>query len=329
MPKIRLSQLLAILVFSALVLLQNSIDLGRVQAYFGFNQPSVTQLDAVPAIPVKSKNWQSIISAGQTSLQTTLESDAVLSTSAKSIYVEDLVSETTLLAVRAEEPLPPASTQKLMTALVALESFSPQTVLTVQNSDIILSNGLALYSGEQLRVEDVLKALLISSSNEAAELLAREYPGGYQAFVERMNQKALEYGMLQTQFRNPTGYDAPGQYMSAKDLHILATQAMNIPLISAIVKEPLLIISDVSGATQHTLVSTNQLLKDDLGAVGIKTGTTVLANEVLVSQFVIDGHLIRVVIMGSTQRYLDTRLVLEWIAKTYTWIKPADLFKAL
>lgn len=331
MPKIRFSQLCTFGLLSAILLLQNTVSLNDVKAYLGLPSPSLTRLNAIPAIPVRTISWQAILSAADTNTTLTSldESSLVPTTTAKSIYVEDLTSETMLLAIDAEQPRPPASTQKLMTALIALESFSPQTVLTVQKSDILLSNSLSFTPGEQFTVEDLLKCLLISSSNEAAEVLAREYPGGYEAFIRRMNQKANEIGLLHTHFINPTGYDAVNQFMSVKDLHHLASEAMKSSLLAAIVKEPLLIITDISGAKQHTLQTTNQLLRENIGAVGIKTGTTALANEVLVSQFVIDGHVLRVVLMGSTQRYEDTRSILDWVSKTYTWIKPVDLFKTL
>ncbi len=330
MPRIRVSQLLAMLTIVVLILFQHQSEIDTVRASLGIEPVVPTQLLAVSAIPVHSQRWQALVNTRENDLWVNNPNVTDYpKITAKSVYVEDLTSESILLSVNESTQLPPASTQKLMTALVALESFTPETVLTVQSSDIQWSNILELSVGEQFIVEDLLKSLLIASSNEAAEVLAREYPGGYQAFISRMNERASELGLLHTSFRNPTGYDADGQYSSAKDLHVLSNQAMSNPLIAAIVKEPLLIISDVSGNRQHVLKSTNQLLEKNLGVVGIKTGTTERAGEVLITQFNLDGHQLRVILMGSSQRYEDTQAVLEWIIKTYIWIKPSDLISAI
>ena len=331
MPRIRASQLVAIVTSMVLLLFQQQAEIDEVRVSLGIKPIVPTQLLAVPAVPVAAQRWQAIVANNhENDLWVTSSSVTEYpKISAKSVYVEDLESESILLSVNETTQLPPASTQKLMTALVALESLTPETVLTVQSSDIQWSNILDFTVGEQFVVEDLLKSLLIVSSNEAAEVLAREYPGGYQAFITRMNEKAIELGLVDTSFRNPTGYDAVGQYSSAKDLHLLSSQAMRNPLIKAIVKEPLLIISDVTGTRKHVLKSTNQLLEKNLGAVGIKTGTTELAGEVLITQFHLDVHQLRIILMGSSQRYEDTQAVLEWIMKTYVWIKPSDLINAI
>ncbi len=319
MPNLRLSQLLALVIISTLLLFQHSVEVETVRAQYGWESAREVSLIVVPVVPV---TIQSLTNKSQIPLDPP-------TISAKSIYIEDLTSQTILLSTNETTQFPPASTVKLMTALVALESYTPQTVLTVQGSDILLSNALDFTVGEQITVEDLLKCLLISSSNEAAEILAREFPSGYQGFVDRMNAKASELGLQQTSFANPIGYDASTQYSSARDLHLLANHFMNAPLLKAIVKEPLLIINDITGTKQHVLKTTNQLLDKNFGAIGIKTGTTPLAGEVLISQFQFENHEIRMIMMGSTQRFEDSRLMLEWINDTLTWIKPTDLFQQL
>lgn len=317
MPNLRRSQLLALIIISALLLFQHSVEVETVRAQYGWESARQINLIAVPVVPV---NIQRLTNNSQIPVNSP-------TISAKSIYIEDLTSQTVLLSANETVQLPPASTVKLMTALVALESYTPQTVLTVQNTDILLSNSLNFTVGEQITVEDLLKCLLISSSNEAAEILAREFPSGTLGFIDRMNAKAIELGLQQTSFANPIGYDASNQYMSARDLHLLAGHFMNVPLLKAIVKEPLLIINDITGTKQHVLKSTNQLLDKNFGAIGIKTGTTPLAGEVLISQFQLGNHEIRMTMMGSTQRFEDTRLILEWINNSLTWIQPADFFQ--
>ena len=328
MPKVRKSQLITIVVLATIVLLQGAVP---IAARYTNQAPLGSQelaLAAVPAIPIPIARWQGFIQDGsQASLSRVYAAgpEAPPHVNAKAYLIADVPSQTVLSQLDADVSLHPASTVKLLTALVALEAFSPQTVLTVRPEDLVWSNVLSLQPGEQFTVEDLLKCLLIPSSNESAEVLAREYPNGYAAFVARMNSKAQELGLSESHFANPTGYDDPNQYMSANDLYTLASAAMQVPLISQIVREPLLVVTDVSNQHQHMLESTNQFLKEDLGAIGIKTGTTALAGEVLVSEFVISGHHVRIVMMGSTDRYADTQALFNWLTRNYVWIEPATI----
>lgn len=332
MPNLRKSQLITTVLLAVLLLLQGAVPIAARytnQAPLGSAEIS---LGAVPAIPIPVARWQAFIQEGADAALSQVYAagtDAPPHINAKAYLIADVPSQTTLSQHDADTPLHPASTVKLLTALVALEAFSPQTVLTVHPEDLVWSNVLSLQPGEQFTVEDLLKCLLIPSSNESAEILAREYPNGYAAFVDRMNAKAQELGLTESHFTNPTGYDDSNQYMSANDLYTLASAAMQTPLIANIVREPLLIVTDVSGQHQHVLQSTNQFLKENLGAIGIKTGTTALAGEVLVSEFVISGHHVRIVMMGSTDRYADTQALFDWLTRNFVWVEPTAIMAHL
>lgn len=330
MPKFHLSQLITIGIIVFILLFQ-----GSAIHIFGQKAPhplksSQVELVAVPKVPIPIAQWQNLLAKTDVAYaQPSKREDLPPQITATSAVIEDVATKTVLFQRNADEQLPAASTQKMMTALVALEAFTPNTVLTVQAQDLEWSNVVGLEVGEQLTVEDILKCLLIASSNESAELLAREYPWGYDGFIDRMNQKAIEFGLIHTHFINPVGFDATGQGVSANDLNTIADHFMSVPLLAAIVREPLLIVSDVTGVHQHSLATTNHLLVSSKDAVGIKTGTTPLAGEVLVSQFVVNDKTIRIIVMGSTDRYGDTEKLYNWALQTYTWVEPPHLLEKI
>ena len=179
-------------------------------------------------------------------------SDLVLS--AESVYISDLNSGSVLYKKNDRALRSPASTTKLLTALVALEAYALDDVLTVTIKETRTEgNVVGFYTGEELTVLNVLKAMLIPSGNDAAYVLANSYPAGYDAFIERMNTLTIEIGMLGSHFENPAGFDGDMHYTTAYDLAILAREAMKEQVIRDIVKTKELSITDVSGLRTHVL----------------------------------------------------------------------------
>ncbi len=245
-------------------------------------------------------------------------SDLVLS--AESVYISDLNSGSVLYKKNDRALRSPASTTKLLTALVALEAYALDDVLTVTIKETRTEgNVVGFYTGEELTVLNVLKAMLIPSGNDAAYVLANSYPAGYDAFIERMNTLAIELGMLGSHFENPAGFDGDMHYTTAYDLAILAREAMKEQVIRDIVKTKELSITDVSGLRTHVLETTNQLLIENSQVVGIKTGTTEKAGQVLVTQYEVGEGGVLVVLMGSQDRFSDTSAIVDWIYTQYQW----------
>ena len=128
-----------------------------------------------------------------------------------------------VLAQRApDRELPMASTTKMMTALVTLESADLDDVMTVPPDAAVGGSTGSLQAGERLTVRELLTALLVASGNDAAVTLAEGVAGSQAAFVRRMNRRAAELGLTETHFANPHGLDAPGHHSSARDLVALA-----------------------------------------------------------------------------------------------------------
>lgn len=249
--------------------------------------------------------------------------------SAQALYIEDLRSGSVLLEKRSDQVLSPASTTKLMTALVALDRYSPDQVLTVKNAATVSGARAGLFFGETLTVQSLLELALIASANDAAMTLAENYPGGVTAFVEAMNQKATQAGLARTHFTNPVGFDSPEHVSTAQDLALLAKQAVAHPLIAATVSKTQATIYDSTGRFTHQVVSTNELLTKDQTVKGIKTGTTEQAGQVLITLVERSGHPILIVLLNSTDRFIETAQIISWVYESYEWLELENLRKTL
>lgn len=206
----------------------------------------------------------------------------------------------------------PASTAKIITALVALDIYKHTDVLTVKR---VISEGqvVGLVQGEQLRVQELLYGLLVHSGNDVAYVLADNYGPGYDAFVERMNEKAAQLSMNNSHFNNPAGLDDPRQYSSPFDLSLAGRKLLQNELLSTIVSTPSITISDVNFEHFHVLSNVNKLLGKIPGIGGLKTGYTEEAGENLVSFYKRNGHQFLIVIMKSDDRFYDTEAIVHWI----------------
>jgi D-alanyl-D-alanine carboxypeptidase (penicillin-binding protein 5/6) len=213
----------------------------------------------------------------------------------------------------------PASTTKLMTAVVALENCSPETIVTVGS---IESEGtqMGLAIGDNIKVENLLYGLLLASGNDAAHVLASSCSDSYNHFISLMNVKAKELEMVNTHFMNPTGFDHEFQYSTAKDLAKLAKVAVADPLISKIVATRRTVVTDVTGTKTYYLENINKLLDTVNGTEGVKTGHTEGALEILISKTTRDNNSIIVAVLGSKDRFEESKQLIEWTFKNYHWV---------
>lgn len=243
---------------------------------------------------------------------------------AQSALVMDIDSAVVLYQKNIKQRLYPASTTKIMTALVAIENYSLDQIITVGeiNSPPIVVN---LVPGEKISVENLLYATLISSGNDAAEALARAHPEGRNKFIELMNEKAKDLSLLNTQFQNPTGIDEDGHYSTALDLGRLAIYALKHPVFARIVATSKASVFSADGHTEHKLNNVNELLDKLEGVKGVKTGYTEKAGQALVALTQRRGHQILTVVLGSTDRFGETKSLIEWAFASHNWINPAEI----
>lgn len=241
--------------------------------------------------------------------------------SAKGAVVIDNDSKVPIYSKNPNLRFIPASTTKIMTALVALEHYELDDVLTINDTNV--GDSISDFQrGEQFRFEDMLYAMLLPSNNDATLSIAQNYPGGEEEFIDKMNDKAKEFSLKNTKFIDSVGLEN-GNYTTPIDLARLASFALENPKLTEIVATQNREIESIQG-NKYFIRNLNELL-DIPGVSGIKTGFTEEAGEVLVTSRRLDDvdkDLIFVV-MRSEDRFFDTRLLLEYLGSvTYQSIHP-------
>lgn len=217
-----------------------------------------------------------------------------------------------LWAGNADQRLPPASLTKIMTALVVLEDYRADAVVEVDAASArATGTRLKLQPGERFTVSSLMAAMLLASANDACAVLARHVAGSVPAFVERMNRRARQLQLRDTQFRNPCGFDAAGHHSSARDLARLATEAMANPVFAALVRQPGMEIRSVDGRRTYTFKNRNALIGTYPPAIGIKTGYTSKAGRCLIALAEKDGRRVLVVMLNAKSRWWDTIGLIE------------------
>lgn len=242
-----------------------------------------------------------------------LKKDEVFDITAKAYIVMDDDSKVVLFAKNPGLRFSMASTTKIMTALVALDYYKSNDVLTIKTEEVEGAI-LGLEKGEKMFFEDLLYALLLPSANDAALALAQNYKGEEVAFVKKMNLKAKELNLENTHFEDPTGLLNDSNYTTVIDLARLSSEALKNKTFAKIVATKQKTITDVEGRKTYQLRNLNKLLGIN-GVSGIKTGFTDEAGGVLSTSKVEDGgHTLIIAIMKSEDRFADTEKLLELVS---------------
>ena len=234
------------------------------------------------------------------------------------VLAEDLNTGQILFQKNIDQKLSPASTTKIMTALVAAEHYQPGDVLTVLAEDKVSGSSMDVVVGEKLTFRGLLYGMMLNSGNDAAFTIASNYPGGLSAFVQAMNNKAKEMGLTSSNFRNPAGFDDQNHYSSASDMAKIAKAAAQNSQISKVVSTKETTVVSVDLAHSHKLVNLNKLLNED-GVIGIKTGYTEIAGENLVGLVERDNHKILTVVLNSQDRFGESKNLINWIYSNFVW----------
>lgn len=207
-----------------------------------------------------------------------------------------------------------ASITKIMTAVVALEAAALDEQVVVPREAVAVGQSTAyLVAGEKLSMRDMLAAMLVKSGNDASVAIALHVAGTQSGFVELMNRKAAELGMSNTHFVNPHGLDARGHYSSANDIAIMSRYAMSKREFRKIVALKKVTIG--RPGRRRVLHSTDLLLGNYSGALGIKTGNTDSAGYSVVSAARRNGVWLYAVVLGTasdSRRFRDAKELLDW-----------------
>lgn len=249
---------------------------------------------------------------------------------AKSAILMDQQSGRVLFEQNADEPVAPASITKIMTLLLVIEALEEGKISLedkVVTSELAASMGgsqIWLEPGEEMTVDELLRAVAIASANDASVALAEHVAGSEPAFIERMNKRAAQLGMQNTRFLNCTGLDEEGHVTTARDVAIVSRELISHPMIieySTIWMDELR-----NGETQ--LVNTNKLVRFYPGATGLKTGTTSIAGSCLSATATRDGLSLVAVVMGapnSDSRFAAARGLLDYGFANYVSVTPPSI----
>lgn len=247
-------------------------------------------------------------------------------TQAGAAYVYDMTTDTVLLAKNADDPLPPASMSKLMTVYMAFEAIASGRLhvddeLTVsQHAMNYTGSSMFLRSGERVRVEDLLRGIIVLSGNDASAVIAEALsPDGTEAgFARMMTDRARQMGMMNSTFANSNGWPAAGHRMSVRDLGILAAHLINdYPTFYPLFAEREFAFD---GRVPSNSQNRNPLLSLGIGADGLKTGHTSEAGYGLVGSAKQGNRRVVFVITGldsAIARAQESEKVVSWAFRQF------------
>ena len=248
----------------------------------------------------------------------------VLEINAKSAVLLEPYTGRVLYEQNGDEKLPPASITKVMSLLLVMEAldrkeFGLDTVVTASEHACSMGGSqIWLEPGEAMTVDDLLKATVIASANDACVALGELVAGSEEGFVSLMNQRAAELGMNSTTFKNCTGLDAEGHLTTANDVAIMSGELIKHELI----KDYSTVWMDSLRNGESELVNTNKLVRFYEGTTGLKTGTTSIAKYCLSATAQRQGlSLVAVVLAGQTSqdRFEGAKKLLNYGFSNYSF----------
>lgn len=212
-----------------------------------------------------------------------------------------------------------ASTTKIMTALVIIENCGTDEVVTVpKEAESVIGTSLNLRGGSEYTVMELLYGVLLESANDAAYTLAVHCSGSVEAFADLMNERAESIGMTNTHFENPHGLDGEEHYSTARDMALLAAEALKNQTFSIICST---MTAKVMG---RTFSNHNRLLWTVDGLIGVKNGYTKQAGRTLVTACTRNGVTLIYVTLGDDNDYRDHAAAYNWGFKQIRVYRTAD-----
>lgn len=250
--------------------------------------------------------------------------------SAPSAILIDEASGQVLFEKRADQVMYPASTTKMLTALLLIERCRPDEMVTAPDDiEKVGESTLHLKAAEKLKMSDLLAGILLRSGNDASTTGAVHASGSVEAFSKLMNERAQQMGCKSTNFCNPHGLHDPEHFTTARDLALIAREGMRYPEFRELVRNRKAVIERQPGQTDTLIVSRNKYLVDDPTADGIKTGFTRPAGMCFVGSASRSGYRLISVVLKSDDWRKDTRELLDWGFKTFVPHRPVVAGKAL
>ncbi len=240
---------------------------------------------------------------------------------AKAGLVYDTRSGRFLFAKNPRIRLPIASLTKILSAVVVLENFDIKDVVVVPKEALRVDNEKqSLYLGEEITIQNLLRLMLIESSNDAAYALAWHANSNGINFIDKMNEKAQSLLMNDSSFLDPAGLNDDA-FSTAEDLVKLVRYAIKYDLIWDILTEKSIVVKSVDGKIEHKVENTDQLLGVIPDIFGGKTGYTdgALGCMILVVDIPDKNDKLISIILGSRSRFEDTKKLIDWVKEAYRW----------
>lgn len=206
----------------------------------------------------------------------------------------------------------PASTTKILTAIVTVERLDLNKVVTVPKSATLAQpSKLYLKPGERYYVKDLLHALLLKSANDVAETLAVAVGGSKAGFAKMMNSKVRRIGAKNSNFVNPHGLPASGQYSTAYDLALIMREAQKYPFLVEVMKKRTYRIRSLNGRRFYLKNHNKMLWRDSREIVG-KTGWTRRAKHCFAGRIRVNGKKVFIVVLGSHSLWRDLKRLVDY-----------------
>jgi serine-type D-Ala-D-Ala carboxypeptidase (penicillin-binding protein 5/6) len=233
----------------------------------------------------------------------------------EALLVKDLTTREVIYSKEALKRVAPASLTKIMTAMLAIEEGRLDRPVLITSEMIRVEPTVAGYKeGELVILEDLVKAAMIKSDNDAAMAIAFAVGGNIQNFAAMMNEKAKKIGMRNTHFTNPCGYDIGDHYTTPKDLLKLAEFAIKNPIFNDITRQNQFVYYGLNTNRKYVAKTHNRLLNRYEYAVGVKTGYTSKAGPCLIARAKKDGNDCLIVMLNSkANRWMVAQQIFEQI----------------
>ena len=233
--------------------------------------------------------------------------------SADAAVLMDVTTGDLLFGKQATKRRPPASTTKIMTAILGFELGRSDEVVTVsQKAADVGEATLHLDPAEKINLYELITGALVRSGNDACVAIAEHIAGSEEQFVQLMNRKALALGAQNTNFENTNGLPRKEHYSTAYDLALMARHGLQIPQFASITRQKETKIHFLEPDVFMDLRNTNKLLWNYPYADGVKTGTTTAAGKCLVASATKEGRQLLVVVLNAPDRFGDAKKLLEW-----------------
>lgn len=252
--------------------------------------------------------------------------------SAAGAIVMDADTGKVLWSKDADTPRYPASTTKIMTALLLIEKCKPTDVIQAPvDVEKVKEASMHLKPRERVPAKDMLYALMLRSANDGCYAVACHIGGSVEGFAKLMNERAKSIGCTGTTFRNPNGLNDPDHKTTPRDLALIAREAMKRPEFRTVTRTQKQQISRSLNQEDLWMINKNRLLKYDPTVDGIKTGYTNPAGKCFVGSAVRNGYRLITVVMKSEDWAADTKVLLDWAYAAHEWktyFRPGEIVAA-